>query len=250
MSEREIIYDEEGEELFCFPPHPDSECKLCESFRTRDRVPSIPEVENFDFENFQEEVDRLVEQYGQTVLAKLYLVYENEIMSPDGPFDKLFYLLEKGLPVDSMDIYLNTPLFTACIYGLEDLALRLIEKGANVNSKNFTGESILYIYCRYYRNSDSDMVKILLDNGADPNCCNSSSDSALCCCFPFKGRYDNYDWIHKIELLLKYGANPYQKNEDGEDSFDICSEIFPEFLETYRKMVEEYYSYLNIKSCD
>lgn len=98
----------------------------------------------------------------------------------------------------------KTVLHTACFHKRYEIVKLLIEYGVNVNEKNMFGEIPLYCVCR---NGDTEVAKILLDNGAFVNeYCYTQSALHIACLY---GRVD------VVVLLLNYGANIYGKNHNG-----------------------------------
>jgi len=69
-------------------------------------------------------------------------------------------LQERGLAVDALDIYQQTPLFAVAREGNETCADYLIALGANPNHADLRGETPL---CVAFRNSQMELVMRLLD---------------------------------------------------------------------------------------
>ena len=76
-------------------------------------------------------------------------------------------LQERGLAVDALDIYQQTPLFAVAREGNETCADYLIALGANPNHADLRGETPL---CVAFRNSQMELVMRLLD---EPICYSS-----------------------------------------------------------------------------
>ncbi|XP_038658636.1 ankyrin repeat and SOCS box protein 9-like isoform X1 [Scyliorhinus canicula] len=78
-------------------------------------------------------------------------------------------LLNHGVPVDCSVTHLGTPLYVACENHQMDCVRNLLSSGAAVNiSKNF--ESPLHVATR---NSDTQLVNLLLEHGADTDAKNA-----------------------------------------------------------------------------
>lgn len=103
-----------------------------------------------------------------------------------------------------------TPLMNAVSDNNLQKAKKLIQDGADVNATNSTGQTSL-IYTTYTEdgNINLDMLKLLLESGADPN----------------KADDDHWTILHSAvsnkdkdatELLLQYKANINKKDIDGE----------------------------------
>lgn len=85
-------------------------------------------------------------------------------------------LLEKGADINSKDKGGNTALILASFYGKLDIVILLINKGANLNIRNLYGSTALLRACE---ESYEDVANLLMDKGADVNIQNYSRDTAL-----------------------------------------------------------------------
>jgi hypothetical protein len=101
--------------------------------------------------------------------------------------------------IDSKDEYGNTLLLLACQYRCEDLVRIMLNKGADPNALNLSGACGLHFAC--YRESASyNVTKILLQNGANPDVAESTFG-----CTPLHYCAGAGD-IEFCKLLLAYGA--------------------------------------------
>lgn len=101
--------------------------------------------------------------------------------------------------IDSQDEYGNTLLLLACQYRCEDLVRIMLNKGADANAVNSSGACCLHFAC--YRESASiGVAKILLKSGADPDVAESTFG-----CTPLHYCAGTGD-IEFCKLLLSYGA--------------------------------------------
>lgn len=101
--------------------------------------------------------------------------------------------------IDSKDEYGNTLLLLACQYRCEDLVRIMLNKGANPNAVNLSGACCLHFAC--YRDSASfQIAKILLQNGANPDIAETSFG-----CTPLHYCAGNGD-IEFCKVILSYGA--------------------------------------------
>ncbi len=100
----------------------------------------------------------------------------------------------------------SSPLITAAVFGETEIALALIEAGADVNYKNNDGSTALITAAFFCR---TEIVMILLENGADKNAINNDGRTALeSVAGPFdavKGFYDGIGAALKpLGLKLDY----------------------------------------------
>jgi ankyrin repeat protein len=85
-------------------------------------------------------------------------------------------LFRKGLPVDSRDENLDTPLIVAACCGHKDIVDYLLTKGADVNRQDGLGRSALHGALRYGKD---DVALRLLDAGADVSLRQNDNQSVL-----------------------------------------------------------------------
>ena len=76
---------------------------------------------------------------------------------------------------------LATPLHLACLYSNTDIIEYLLEKDADVNLKDESGDTPLHIACdrETFTVSTEKIVKLLVDNSADVNAVNNEKQSPL-----------------------------------------------------------------------
>ncbi len=103
-----------------------------------------------------------------------------------------------------------TPLMFALKSDNDDLLRFLLEHGANPNIQNLHGESsLLYAISE---DSENKRIELLLDNGADPNIKDIRGYTALnLIC---KNSLDDRDLL-TVKLLLEHGADPNSQDKDG-----------------------------------
>jgi len=97
---------------------------------------------------------------------------------------------------------------------------KLLEVGADVNVHDVAGYTPLH-HCLTASSNDINlaMAKILLDHGANPNAVNRYGATPLMECVMVND-------IEKIELMMKYKADPYIKDNDGTTPLEL-SRFFP-----------------------
>lgn len=102
-------------------------------------------------------------------------------------------LINKGADVNATTNDGRTPLQSAISYGQRPLIEKLIAAGANVNAKSNNGTILMHAASR------PDMVKLLLDNKADPNLAADDGSTAL-------DRAARAGSLESLKLLLEAGA--------------------------------------------
>ena len=126
-------------------------------------------------------------------------------------------LLEYGADTEMADLYKGTPLYRACQFPDITIAKMLIEHGASVESKDYTGEN-----CLMQSTSNFELFEYLLSKGADINCsCYAQSTvllNALLEC--------NEEVIYRL-LEMKH-LNVRIRNENEEDAFNIAVRCSPD----------------------
>jgi len=102
-------------------------------------------------------------------------------------------------------LYGNTALVVASKYGYTEIVKLLLEAGADVNVKNKDGETALM---KASYNGYTEIVKMLIDAGADVNIKDRYGTTALMLA-------SLYGYTEIVELLIKAGANVNIKNSYG-----------------------------------
>lgn len=102
--------------------------------------------------------------------------------------------------IDCKDEYGNTLLLLACQHGLDDLVRIMLNKGADPNATNSSGASGLHFAC-YRESLNKTIAKMLLHNGANPDLVETANG-----CTPLHYASSTGD-VSLCELLVRYGAN-------------------------------------------
>ncbi|RFU79266.1 pfs, nacht and ankyrin domain [Trichoderma arundinaceum] len=155
----------------------------------------------------------LIEKGAETSIRDLYgstvLLYAIE----NSHFDIISLLIETGAYVDYKDESGQTLLFIMQRFVEPEGKLifqRLIDKGADVNVKNNSGNTAL---CEAVVHKREDMIKLLIENSADPNIQNHNGQTAL---------WVAYDNEAAARLLLENGADPNIQDNDGETALWVA----------------------------
>ena len=152
----------------------------------------------------------------------------------------IIYLVECGLDVNTCNRDRWTLLRFAECYENYELAKQLVKLGADVNSKDYAGVSILYAAAAI--NNNRRITKLLLKHGANPNKYFSNSQYTI---LHYIIKNTTWRWNSKIIiLLLKYGADPYILDGNGKSTIDLCSS---KNKEMYQKLVDVYCTVLDYK---
>ncbi|OUM60967.1 hypothetical protein PIROE2DRAFT_27019, partial [Piromyces sp. E2] len=110
----------------------------------------------------------------------------------------------------------DTPLIIACQTGSADIALYLLEHGAEINHICECGNTALYVATfTYNRHENITMMKSLLDHGANLN---------LLCQYRLTplmvAAKDSLEEV--TELFLEYGADPNFQDSDGDTALSMA----------------------------
>ncbi len=102
----------------------------------------------------------------------------------------------------------TTMLHTAADRGHNEIVKALLDAGADPNFQNRSGDTALHEASKHHGNKE--IVKALLDKGADPNLQNRSGNTALYEASAFQGSYE------AVKVLLDAGADPNLQNRSGD----------------------------------
>lgn len=128
-------------------------------------------------------------------------------------------LLDARADVTLTDVNRNTPLhLLAANIDDAELALRLIEMGANVNEKNKHGDTPLHLACETHNVT---AAKVLVDNGADVNITNGTLNDPLCVAL-----YQKHINSKIISLLLVSRAKLNERHRANNPLHLACGKSF------------------------
>ena len=131
-----------------------------------------------------------------------------------GMTDIVLQLIDKGAKLkDDVTNSGFTPLQMAVMQNNIDITKILLDKGTDINSKGGIPALLLAV-----RREDLSMVELLLDAGADPNTRNPNSNSTPILSAVASGN------VNLIKLLLAAGADVSLTNNQGKSAIRIASE--------------------------
>jgi ankyrin repeat protein len=188
-------------------------------------------------------------------------------------------LLNHGASINEKNNRGMTPLHLVSIYGHccdETLIKILLNKGADVNEKSDDGSTPLHYISASGNLNSATVIKIFLNNGANINEENNDGETPLCMAVTRSGRDDavttllehganvncklrdgnsllhylamrDYDFggqfrgcsDNRIKILLKYGANPYQPNNQGQSAYDVARDDLKQIFDDHFEPIKE-----------
>lgn len=104
----------------------------------------------------------------------------------------------------------------------------LINKGADVNGKNYTDSSPLH-YAVALKNKGTEIIKLLIDKGADMNTKNCYGDTPL--------HRTVFRSLENAKILIEHGADVNAKDNDGKTPLDIAKDYKEKYtIDTENKL--------------
>lgn len=126
-------------------------------------------------------------------------------------------LIDKGADVNAVNNRGDSVLNIASGLNNIEIAEMLVKKGADINHKDAEGYSPLHSLVSKF-NHDKDLITYLINKGADVNSVNSKGDSIL---------HDALIYSQDcVELLVNNGADVNHKNNKGESILDFLNNTF------------------------
>ncbi len=115
----------------------------------------------------------------------------------DNDIEKVKEFMDKGVDVEAKDRFFGaTPLMQAAFEGRIEIALLLIQKGADVNAKNKLGATpLMYAVSA----GQIETARMLIEKGADVNARDNGDETAL-------SKAEKQGRSAAVELLRQYGA--------------------------------------------
>ena len=150
--------------------------------------------------------------------------------APKAPATKLIAAAKKGdleavkkqlakksvtvdMTTDELDAY--TALGWAAYYGHKDVAVFLLEKGANIDKQNHSGYTPLMAAAQTGHNK---LVRFLLEKGANPNLATKNGDTALI----YASMLGNAE---TVQALLEKGADRTATNKLGDTAETLATAL-------------------------
>ncbi len=127
----------------------------------------------------------------------------------DGNLEKVKEMINGGVNVNSPDSEGHTALMFAAFNGHSDIVLLLLESEAAIDRRDLVGRTALL-----YGSTGPfpETVKILLDKGAKPNIIDSEEHFSPLMHAAAEGNLD------VVKVLIEYGADPGLKDVDGDNA--------------------------------
>lgn len=147
---------------------------------------------------------------GETALMNSVMEDKLEVMK---------FLLDNGADTEIRDISDNTVLKNVALSGSVEMARKLIEKGASLNPDDDSGSTLL-IYALGNRHFP-EMIEFLIDKGINLNVRPHEFAHTPLMVAAALG------YEKSVETLLKLGADPSMKDEDGKTALDFAREREP-----------------------
>jgi ankyrin repeat protein len=118
-------------------------------------------------------------------------------------------LLDKGCPIDIKDENDRTALMYACIDKDFPLVKLLLDRGANPNVTMHDGDcTALHFACGDFREPNLDVIRILLEHGADPHKVSKQGRTLIHCAA--RSRNEGV-----MKLLVEKGVSPLMRDKRG-----------------------------------
>jgi ankyrin repeat protein len=139
------------------------------------------------------------------------------VASIDGSVNVIRWLLNHGANANTRDRFGTTPLHWAAHFTKIDCVQVLLDHNANTNLQRTDGKTPLSMAIQLRGEHALDIVRRLLEHGADPNIVCSDSHST-----PLHGA-SSQGLLEVARLLLSYGAKVDAKDREGETPFKVAA---------------------------
>lgn len=134
-----------------------------------------------------------------------------------GKMDVIAEYLSQGLWIDIYDNKRESMVVKAILGLRTSVVNELVAKEADVNLKDMMGRSPLHHLARFSKGSKAvkDIAQVLLTNGAEVNAVDNAGESALHKAVKSKN-------IDLVKILLEAGADTGIRNSQGHKAIDLC----------------------------
>lgn len=122
------------------------------------------------------------------------------------------FLIDRGANINARDLSGETALMYASRAGHFEMARILIRHGEDVNARDSFGETALMFSCSHLA-----LIKLLIDHGADVNALDDNGETALMHCA--------YSSPYSVNLLIIEGASVNVKDNYGMTALDIARQF-------------------------
>ncbi|MBA7575857.1 hypothetical protein ES708_17693 [subsurface metagenome] len=157
----------------------------------------------------------------ENVTALHMISYISRYFSVPNWEEMIDLLVDNGADINALGHTGYTPLEFAVFANNYNIVNKLIKLGANLESNNFSAIHAAAMF------SDSRMVELLLNLGADPNSLDENKNTPLhrsfiCCSDGLGGGIITSERTKTFEILYNRGADIYIKNSEGLSIVDFC----------------------------
>ena len=139
--------------------------------------------------------------------------------SRSGQVDTMRWLLDHGADADARGYNRHTPLVYAADAMDFEAVQVLLEYNADINSQGSDGDTPLSLVLAYGIGKEKvvDMVRRLLEHGADPNICTNNHTTPL-------HKASSRGLLEAARLLLSHGAKVDEKDGKGKTPFQLAAD--------------------------
>ncbi|XP_020620565.1 ankyrin repeat and EF-hand domain-containing protein 1-like isoform X1 [Orbicella faveolata] len=129
-----------------------------------------------------------------------------------GDLETLRSSFARGISPDQRDKYYKTPLMSACAHGNIDVAIYLLQIGADINARDNFKWTPLHHACH---SGQEDLVQLLLENGAEMDAQTINGGTPL-----MRAIESSREAV--VELLISKGAKVQLENKKGHTALDVA----------------------------